>query len=152
LFLAQHHGVPTRLLDWSINPLISLFFAVSSDNDCDGVLYAIRYEKSVKCDKKAPFELKKAIVVRPKSVTSRITRQSGIFTIHPTTEVAVETKTFPNIEKILIPKKNKNEILFKLNQYGINYSTIFPDLDGLGKHICWHIENMNYWDSSFFEE
>jgi hypothetical protein len=36
LFLMQHHGVPTRLLDWSENIFIATFFAVNSDFDSDG--------------------------------------------------------------------------------------------------------------------
>lgn len=41
LFLMQHHGLPTRLLDWSESVLVALYFVVSGDHDEDGELWAL---------------------------------------------------------------------------------------------------------------
>jgi hypothetical protein len=135
LALAQHHGLPTRLLDWTRNPLVAAYFAVEAAHSGHSAIYAFRHDNFINTDGTPdPFKRKRVGKFIPNHITPRITAQAGVFTVHPDPREPIASK---DIDCWTIPNKYRNKLKAELNKYGINAASLFPELDGLSKHIEW---------------
>ena len=142
LFLAQHYGLPTRLLDWTYNPLIALYFACCSNFDKDGIVYQ-SYQFSRKVfneDKDDIFSFPAITLLVPNMTDVRYKNQNGIFVLYP--EPWKEKFEFI-YAKYIITVQYKQNSLSKLEKIGITRSFIMPSLDSLCKDIV-DIHDLRY--------
>jgi type I restriction enzyme M protein len=135
LALGQQYGLPTRLLDWTDNPLVACFFAVNEKTEQDAVIYAYQNDSYISVEQHPdPFKYRSVGKFIPKHLTPRITTQGGLFTIHPNPYDPFQSD---EMDKIIIPAMLRSSLRQTLNKYGVNQFSLFPGLDGLAAHIEW---------------
>ncbi len=160
LFIMQHHGVPTRLLDWTESSLVALYFACCDNNNADAALWIL-----------LPTELNKHSGIEPEETfdipgiaelgnysplsyhedrtntmgpaaaltsrnTSRMQAQQGTFTIfHKKTTAIEEIGDKKHTWRYIIPSEKKSEILSELKICGIDRFQLFPELSSIGETL-----------------
>ena len=144
LVLAQHHGLKTRLLDWTTNPMAALWFACSDASHGDVYVYALDAVSLMDKDvyNSNLFTNAKTRVLQPRENNPRIIAQQGWFSLHRYSEkvgrfVPLERnpEIKPHLDEILITEKSRTTMLQLLDRFGVNAKTIYPDLAGLCQHL-----------------
>jgi len=139
VFLAQHYGVPTRLLDWTGNLLVATAFAVLNEKKSDRRVFSLEFEMEALEIHGGIYTTNQLLRKKPPKIDRRIVNQDSTFTVHPKPWEDLRTTIQPlkgmQLMIFRIPKSSVGRIKNELNELGIREDIIFPDLSGVGNYI-----------------
>ena len=148
LNLAQHHGYPTPLLDWSKSPYVAAFFAFQDET-------LLKKDGSISIFIFDDFEWRKMtgwlvayklpnMVVRtielPGFGNSRVLPQQATFMYSNVDDIEYilqrnEKTPGQFLRAISIPASERDIVMRDLNLMGITWGSMFPGLDGICKQL-----------------
>ena len=155
--LAQHYGIPTRLLDWTESATIGLYFAClnQSREPTDGMVFMLNpvdlnrlsypqkarvldagedsqlIQEYLNLDAKQRKPGRKTLAVNPVWNSDRLMLQKGVFTLHGS-YFDLDRSQAPSLVALPIFREFKAQLLKELERVGVDEMSIFPELE----HSC----------------
>lgn len=158
LFLMQHYGLPTRLLDWTRSVLVAAFFAAARDHDdAAGVIWALdpwalNHQMlghlaivHPRNDVAAPYfdaafqgqppSPDRVLAIDAIEVDARMLVQQSCFTVHGT-DSPIDDLAPAAVARYIIPPRCRRPIRDQLEAVGVSRAALFPDLANLAADLA----------------